>query len=221
MELYFDKIADNEDPRIIEVDLGVRNARFMSLLATEKTKAATAFATNAHVKTLRMIHMQLDDDFARALGKALETNNTLEKVVLDSNPISGEGIEALFAGLAKNDSVLELQIGNQSKSIVDEESLPALLEPNMSLVRLSLARLRNGVVQGALDKITYSNLQKQKAKNKDAALFRKSNGQTRRSNTVPRKPNFQCWISRTNSPEHCFLLFLFQHPKNRSPHRSK
>ena len=100
MELYFDKIADN-DPNFTEVNLGVRIAKCTSLLATEKTRASTAFATNTHVKTLKMLQLQLDDDFARALGKALETNNTLEKIVLDSNHISGEGIKALFAGLAK------------------------------------------------------------------------------------------------------------------------
>eukprot|EP00522_Entomoneis_paludosa_P007395 CAMPEP_0172454644 /NCGR_PEP_ID=MMETSP1065-20121228/11568_1 /TAXON_ID=265537 /ORGANISM="Amphiprora paludosa, Strain CCMP125" /LENGTH=1800 /DNA_ID=CAMNT_0013207001 /DNA_START=205 /DNA_END=5607 /DNA_ORIENTATION=+ len=190
MELYFDRLASNElatkqrprdhngicedgdnDPNsdaLTTVDLGIRNAKFMSLLATEKIRAAQAFATNTHVKTLRLIQLKLNDEFCIALGKSLETNRTLEKIVLDSNDISGVGIKAIFEGLSCNESVSELSMGNQSKTLTseEEEALPPLLENNTTLTRLGMDPFKNPLVQSALDRKCFRNLQAQKARNK-------------------------------------------------------
>ena len=87
-----------------------------------------------------MSTLQLDDKFAEALGKALETNETIEKLLLDSNAIAGDGLKALFGGLGKNTSIIELQVRHQSKKCgsADEEALPDLIEGNTTITKLGI-----------------------------------------------------------------------------------
>jgi len=138
MEQLFDKIAAN-DASIDQVDI-VGNLRFMSLQDEEKLKAARAFATNTHVKKVKLSMLQLDDKFAAALGESLKTNCTIDQLLLDSNAISGEGMKALFGGLAVNTNISELQVRHQSKTIcsADEDILSDLLEPNKSIIKLGI-----------------------------------------------------------------------------------
>eukprot|EP00980_Cylindrotheca_fusiformis_P030819 scaffold25464_cov113-Cylindrotheca_fusiformis.AAC.3 len=161
MEQYFDKIAAN-DESITAVDL-VGDVKFTSLKANEKTKSGAAFATNKHVKTLKMQKLGLDDSFAKELGAAIAKNSTLEKIVVDSNAISGEGIKALFAGLGQNSTLVEFQVRHQSKTMAsaDEDPLPDLLEPNNSIVKLGVD-CRNQLIKMKLDKKTNANREHQR-----------------------------------------------------------
>jgi hypothetical protein len=158
MELYFDAIAANDNKSIKAggdtVDL-VGNLKFLSLNAAEKTKSGAAFATNTNIKTVKMVKLNLDDDFCVALGKSLETNCTIEKLLLDSNCFSGAGIKAIFAGLAKNPktALVEVQVRHQSKTMAstEEEELPKLLEPNTTILKLGVD-LRNQLAKTQLEK---------------------------------------------------------------------
>jgi hypothetical protein len=151
MEQFFDKIAA-DDPSITEVNL-VGNLRFLSLNEEEKVKAGAAFANNTHIKTVMMSTLQLDDKFAEALAKALETNSTIEKLLLDSNSFAGDGMKTLFSGLAKNSSIVEMQVRHQSKvtNSSDEELLPDLLEPNNTIIKLGID-LRNQLAKMKIDR---------------------------------------------------------------------
>ena len=157
MEQYFDKIAANDDPSISSVDL-TGNLKFLGLHATERTKAATAFATNATVKTLKMVKLKLDDAFAKEFGKALASNTTLEKVCLDSNDISGTGIKALLEGLGKNTTVVDFQVRHQSKTMAssDEQGLPDLLTDNKMVIKLGVD-VRNQLIKQQLERKTNAN----------------------------------------------------------------
>lgn len=156
MEQFFDKIAQN-DPSITAVDL-VGNIKFLGLNPTERTKAGEAFASNSHVKTIKMVNLKLDDPFAAALGWALSQNTTIETIVLDSNDISGLGMRSLFQGLGQNSRVTEVQVRHQSKttSSTDEKSLPSLLESNQTILKLGID-LRDQVVRLQLDRKTNEN----------------------------------------------------------------
>jgi hypothetical protein len=59
---------------------------------------------------------------------------------LDSNALSGDGLKALFSGLAKNTSIVEMQVRHQSKTMnsTDEEPLPELLDPNKRILKLGI-----------------------------------------------------------------------------------
>jgi hypothetical protein len=147
-EIYFDKIASNNSS-IKKVDLS-GNRKFLSLSKEETIKAARAFAKNTHVKSINMNACELDDDFAEAIGKSLKTNKTIEKLHLENNAISGDGIRCIFEGVARNSSLLELRLHKQSKAIVtsEEDPLADILEPNNSLIKLGIdLRAQNAQVK--------------------------------------------------------------------------
>ena len=79
---------------------------------------------------------------------------------MDGNEISGEGIKALFAGLGKNTSIKELRLHKQSKfmTMVDEESLPDLLQGNVTVTKLGL-NCRSKMANVTLDRQTKHNIQ--------------------------------------------------------------
>ena len=151
MEQYFDKIAAN-DASITTVDI-VGDAKFLALKSEEKTKAGAAFATNTHVTSVKLVKLGLDDKFAHALGDALMKNNTIEKLVIDSNVISGDGIKTVFQGLGGNSKITELQIRHQSKTMssADEEALPDLIDNNKTIIKLGVDA-RNQLIKMKLDR---------------------------------------------------------------------
>lgn len=151
MEQLFDKIEAN-DAAIKDVDI-VGDIKYLGLKAAERTKTGTAFATNSHVKHVKMVKLKLDDKFAEAFGEAIAKNTTLEKVILDSNDFTGVGIKALFEGLGKNTSITEFQIRHQSKttSSADEQALPALLASNKTVVKLGVD-LRDQLAKMQIDR---------------------------------------------------------------------
>ena len=129
------------------------NIKYLGLNPQERTKTGDAFASNTTVKTLKMVKLKLDDDFAKALGKALAVNTTLEKVYLDSNEFTGEGIIALLEGLGTNSTVVDFQVRHQTKTMSssDEQALPGLLADNNTCVKLGVDT-RNAMVKSQLDK---------------------------------------------------------------------
>jgi hypothetical protein len=137
-EVYFDKIAAN-DKSITEVNLPA-NRKIHSLSLEETIKAAQAFAKNTHVKSINLNGCKLGNEFAEAMGKSLATNNTIEKLLLENNSISGTGIRYLFEGVAQNSCLLEFRLHKQSKMIVaaDEDSLADILDPNQMLTKLGI-----------------------------------------------------------------------------------
>jgi len=163
LKSFFDKIASN-DTSITDVDL-VGNQLFLALPDDERNKAGLAFARNKHVKEVRMTLLRLDDNFACALAKSIETNDTIEKITLDSNLITGPGIKALISALAKNKSIQELQIRHQGKHMAtkDEEELCDLLGSNKTLCRLGID-LRSSLAQAELNrKVTINSEARRKA----------------------------------------------------------
>lgn len=78
---------------------------------TITTMVGSACAGKEQVTTIKLVQLGLDDDFVRAMGESFAHNNdTMETLVLDRNVISGAGIQAWLAGIAKNSSVVDLQV---------------------------------------------------------------------------------------------------------------
>mmetsp|Transcript_18673 Transcript_18673/g.40415 ORF Transcript_18673/g.40415 Transcript_18673/m.40415 type:complete len:120 (+) Transcript_18673:252-611(+) len=113
----------------------------------------------------------LDNSFAEAFGEAIAKNNTIEKVNIDSNAITGVGVKALFAGLGKNSSIEDFQVRHQHRvmSTLDEESLPELLESNTSILKLGVD-VRSQLVKMRLDKIINANRDRLRKLRLDAIL---------------------------------------------------
>jgi len=150
MEQKIDAIAANDASVSGEVSI-VGDQLFLALHRTEIMKAASCFAGNQHVTSLKMCLLKLDDEFATELAKSIKSNSTIEKLVLDNNSIGTEGVTAIVASLANNKSITELQIRHQSKplSTTDEEKLAGLLSTNETLVKFGVdlrsTRARNEV----------------------------------------------------------------------------
>jgi hypothetical protein len=151
IERLFDCVAKN-DATIVTVDMTGKK-RFLTLTQEEKLKAARSFARNTHVKVINLNNAGVDDAFVVELGKALETNASVEKVMLEGNKISGEGITALFRSLSKNTTIEEVRLHKQSKTIntSDEHVLAEILEPNTSLIKVGID-LRTTMAQVQLNK---------------------------------------------------------------------
>lgn len=171
VEKFFDKIADNDDS-IVEVDL-IGNKRFLTLAPEEKRKAATSFAMNTNVKSIILNSCGIDDEFVINFASSLKRNNTISKIHLEGNEISGVGITALFSALAENSSVEELRLHKQSKTMntSEEHTLADILRPNTTVTKLGID-LRTKMSEVQLDKKLALN------RNKSLKLRAESKGET-------------------------------------------
>ncbi|KAL3933889.1 MAG: hypothetical protein SGBAC_010204 [Bacillariaceae sp.] len=162
-EIFFDKIASNNG-LVKEVKLP-GDRKFLSLSAEERVKAAKSFAENTHVTSVNLNGCELDDEFAEAMGKSLETNIAIEKLSLENNSISGTGIKFLLEGLAKNCTLKELRLHKQSKNVAtaEEDGLAETLEANQCLTKLGLD-FRNQNVQVKVDRKLKMNDQLKRSK---------------------------------------------------------
>ena len=136
-KLFLD-IAAN-DPKITDV-LVVCDQVFLSMNPVEILKTAESFATNRHVKTLKMSGLRLDDAWAAAFAESMSMNSSIEKIDLESNSIGSSGMIAIIASLAKNSTITDLLLRHQSKSMgsADEEKVPALIAENDKILKLSM-----------------------------------------------------------------------------------
>lgn len=72
-----------------------------------------ALANNSHLETLSLTNVGLTDRSAQNLADALEKNNTLRVVNVETNFISPTGIVRLIKSLLKTKSVEEFRASNQ------------------------------------------------------------------------------------------------------------
>jgi hypothetical protein len=161
MHVFFDKVASN-DPSVTSIDL-VGDKLFLAMKPDDRNAAARGLSSNAHVKSVKMTMLQLDDAFCCELAGALRTNSTIEKINLDSNKVGAAGIQALLGALAENSVVTELQVRHQAKPMPtsDEDSLLPLLGNNIALVKLGID-LRSPKVQRELDQKLSGNRDRQR-----------------------------------------------------------
>ena len=166
MEQFIDSIAA-DDPKITEVEL-VGDQLFLALNKMERLHAAKAFATNKHITKVKMCLLKLDDEFGIEMAKSMEVNTTIESLILESNNFAGEGIKALVGCLAKNNSLTELQLRHQGKTMPssDETLLAGLIGDNESVLKLGLD-LRHMQAKNDVDRRIRQNQDKAR-KNKKA-----------------------------------------------------
>lgn len=138
IEKMFDAIAAN-DPTITEVQL-VSDQVFVSLSPEEVLKAAESFANNQYVTKVKMSGLRLDDQFGIKLGNSLLTNRSIERLDIESNAIGSDGLLAIIKSLQTNSTLTELFVRHQSKPMAstDEEKIPAFIEDNETILKLSV-----------------------------------------------------------------------------------
>jgi len=157
MEQLFDRVVAN-GPQVTHVEV-ISDQVFVSRSPEEVIKAGFSFLHNTHVVRIKKSGLRLGDDFAVtqdrkvkmggsklddalaiALSQSLETNTYMEKLDLERNSIGSEGLVALAKSLGRHGSIAEVLLRHQSKPMAssDEEKLPELLQPNESIVKLSM-----------------------------------------------------------------------------------
>lgn len=72
-----------------------------------------SLASNTHLETLSLTNVGLSDKHAYKLADALEVNNTLKVVNVETNFISPTGIVRLVKSLLKTKTVEEFRASNQ------------------------------------------------------------------------------------------------------------
>ncbi|KAH0816552.1 hypothetical protein GEV33_006239 [Tenebrio molitor] len=103
------KKVQDDDPKYI--DLNWNNIKNIS---DEKFESLfEALENNTHLETLSLANVGLTDKVADKLAQALEKNNTLRVVNVETNLITPSGIVRLIKSLLKTKSVEEFRASNQ------------------------------------------------------------------------------------------------------------
>ncbi|GJQ72718.1 tmod [Trypoxylus dichotomus] len=131
------KQVQQDDPKL--VDLNWNNIKNIS---EEKFDSLfEGLANNSHLETLSLTNVGLTDRSAQKLADALEKNNTLRVVNVETNFISPTGIVRLIKSLLKTKSVEEFRASNQRSQVLGnkiEMEITSLIEKNPTILRLGL-----------------------------------------------------------------------------------
>lgn len=168
IENFFDSVLE-DNPEIVEVNL-VGDQVFLALNDASRKEAAASFASNTHVKSVKLSMLKLDDTFATEFGKALKQNQSITKINLENNAISGDGLLAILDGLKTNEVVEELHIRHQSKPIAtsSEEKILESLGDNEHLVKFGVD-IRSQRARDDLDRRLRKNQEKRRKRKKNVA----------------------------------------------------
>ncbi|XP_021919113.1 tropomodulin isoform X3 [Zootermopsis nevadensis] len=121
------------------IDLNWNNIKNIS---EEKfTQLFEALPNNTHLETLSLTNTAMTDPTALKLAEALEHNNTLRVVNVETNFISPAVIVRLIKSLLTTKSIEEFRASNQRSQVLGnkiEMDITALVEQNPTLLRLGL-----------------------------------------------------------------------------------
>lgn len=121
------KQVRDDDPKLIElnwnnikvntnrsVDFLICNSFFFQNISDEKFESLfEGLENNTHLESLSLTNVGLTDRTANKLADALEKNNTLRVVNVETNFISPSGVVRLVKSLLKTKSVEEFRAANQ------------------------------------------------------------------------------------------------------------
>mmetsp|Transcript_18822 Transcript_18822/g.28037 ORF Transcript_18822/g.28037 Transcript_18822/m.28037 type:complete len:265 (+) Transcript_18822:83-877(+) len=147
VEEQLSKVKQN-DPSVTSINFN----HFREGGSSFGTDVYEALKTNTHCKEVSLSNCGLNNDFAKKLGSLLTTNKSLQKLNLESNSIGAEGTLALAEALKKNNTLLEVQLANQSTQCGNqaEMALAEMFDVNKVLIRFTLP-IRNGGARTKID----------------------------------------------------------------------
>lgn len=95
------------------------NSIFFQNISDEKLdNLFDALGNNTHLETLSLVNLALTDRHAEKLAQALELNETLRVVNVETNFISPLGVVRLIKSLLKKKTVEEFRATNQVSNLV-------------------------------------------------------------------------------------------------------
>ncbi|XP_027026948.2 tropomodulin-2 [Tachysurus fulvidraco] len=145
----------SNDPTLTEVNLNnIKNIPIPTL-----RDFAKALETNTQVKKFSLAATRSNDPIAVAFADMLRVNKTLRSLNLESNFITGSGVQALVEALKDNDTLSEIKIDNQRQQLgtTVEMEIAKMLEVNTSIVKFGYHFNHQGPRAQAAAAITKNN----------------------------------------------------------------
>lgn len=120
---------------------------------------AKAMEKNTHVKKFSMAATRSNDPVAVAFSDMLRANKTLQSLNLESNFITGAGMQSLVNALQDNDTLTEIKIDNQRQQLGTnvEMEIAKMLEENSTIVKFGYHFAQQGPRSRAAAAITKNN----------------------------------------------------------------
>ncbi|XP_061670237.1 tropomodulin-2 [Syngnathoides biaculeatus] len=120
---------------------------------------AKAMEKNRHVTKFSMAATRSNDPIALAFSETLRENKTLRSLNLESNFITGAGMQSLIDALRDNDTLTEIKIDNQRQQLGTnvEMEIAKMLEENNSIVKFGYHFTKQGPRSRAAAAITKNN----------------------------------------------------------------
>ncbi|NP_001004608.1 tropomodulin-2 [Danio rerio] len=143
------------DPTLTGVNLNnIKNIPIPTL-----KELAKAMERNTHVKKFSLAATRSNDPVAVAFSDMLRENKTLRSLNLESNFITGAGVQALVEALRDNDTLSEIKIDNQRQQLGTsaEMEIAKMLEQNTSIVKFGYHFTQQGPRSRAAAAITKNN----------------------------------------------------------------
>ncbi|XP_044521099.1 tropomodulin-3 [Gracilinanus agilis] len=148
------RIKEN-DSRLIEVNLNnIKNIPIPTL-----KEFAKALEDNTHVTSFSLAATRSNDPVAVAFADMLKMNKTLKSLNLESNFITGAGIQALINALKENETLAEIKIDNQRQQLgtAVELEMARMLEENTKILKFGYQFTQQGPRTRAANAITKNN----------------------------------------------------------------
>ncbi|XP_053178515.1 tropomodulin-2 isoform X1 [Scomber japonicus] len=145
----------NNDSTLTEVNLNnIKNIPIPTL-----KDMAKAMEKNMHVKKFSLAATRSNDPIAVAFSEMLRENKTLRSLNLESNFITGAGVQALVDALRDNDTLTEIKIDNQRQQLgtTIEMEIAKMLEENNNIVKFGYHFTQQGPRSRAAAAITKNN----------------------------------------------------------------
>ncbi|XP_040055993.1 tropomodulin-2 isoform X2 [Gasterosteus aculeatus] len=145
----------NNDSSLTEVNLNnIKNIPIPTL-----KDFAKALEKNTHVKKFSLAATRSNDPIAVVFGDMLRENKTLQSLNLETNFITGAGVQALVDALRDNDTLTEIKIDNQRQQLgtTVEMEIAKMLEENNSIVKFGYHFTQQGPRSRAGQAITKNN----------------------------------------------------------------
>ncbi|XP_061596268.1 tropomodulin-2 isoform X2 [Cololabis saira] len=120
---------------------------------------AKAMEKNTHVTKFSLAATRSNDPIAVAFSDMLRENKTLRSLNLESNFITGAGVQALVDALRDNDSITEIKIDNQRQQLgtTVEMEIAKMLEDCTSIIKFGYHFTQQGPRSRAAAAITKNN----------------------------------------------------------------
>lgn len=143
------------DPGLVEVNLNnIKNIPIPTL-----KDFAEALKKNSHLKKFSLAATRSNDPIAVGLADMLRVNTALRSLNIESNFVTGVGMQSIIDALKENDTLMELKIDNQRQQLgaTVEMEIAQMLETNISILKFGYQFMQQGPRARAAAAITKNN----------------------------------------------------------------